>query len=121
MYDEDDEIRVVVTAEGRLQLDRDTDVKRVKPFLYDMHVLEVDRLFEDDEPDGQLEYKIEFSTLECVSGDFWDWAIERRPSAIDSDLEVALEAFSYDLKKRCHEAGFYAYLEVDKVLDWEGY
>jgi len=119
VYDEDDEIRVLVTAEGRLQMDHDTDVKRVKPFLYDMHVLEVDRLFEDDEPDGQLEYKIRFSTFQYVTGALWDWGIDQCPLAIDEDLARSLDYFADELRESCQEAGFYAYLEVDKVLGWE--
>ena len=112
-----DDVEVMVTAEGRLQLDHNTDVKRVEPFLYDMKVLEVNPLSE--EPDGQLEYKIEFSTLECVSGEIWDWGIERCPSAIEKDLAISLDDFADELKERCQRAGFYAYLEVDKVLTWE--
>lgn len=112
-----DDVGVWVWAEGRLQLDHDTEISRLGPYLCDIKVLEVNPLSE--EPDGQLEYRIEFSTYEFVDRDFWDWAIEWRPSAIDSDLAIALDAFSYDLKKRCHEDGFYAYLEVDKVLTWE--
>lgn len=118
MYDED-EVRVLVSAEGRLQLDYDTDVKRVKPFLCDMHVLGVERLYEDDEPDGQLEYKIRFSTFQYVSGEVWDWGIDQCPGTIDDDLARSLDVFSDDFNECCQKAGIYAYLEVDKVLDWD--
>jgi len=120
MYDDDDdEVRVLVTAEGRLQMDHDADVKRVGQFLYDMHVLEVERLYEDDEPDGQLEYKIRFSTFQYVTGALWDWGIDQCPLAIDEDLARSLDYFADELRESCQEAGFYAYLEVDKVLSWE--
>ena len=118
VYD-DDEVDVMVTAEGRLQMDYGTDVRRVEAFLHGLDVLEVDRLFEDDEPVGQLEYKIRFSTLEYVSGEVWDWGIDQCPGSIDEDLARSLDVFSRELKERCQDAGFYAYLEVDKVLNWE--
>ena len=113
MYEEDD-VRVCVCAEGWLQLDHDTEISRLEPYLDDLKVLEV-----SPRDDGQTDYKIEFSTYQDVSGALWDWAIEKRPSAIDEDLKGSLDAFSDELRGTCQEAGFYAYLEVDKVLSWE--
>jgi len=114
MYEEEDEVNVCVRAEGWLQLDQGTDVSRLERYLDDLKVLEI-----CPRDDGLTGYKIEFSDYQDVDGALWDWAIEKRPSAITEDLKDSLDEFSHELMGTCQDAGFYAYLEVDRVLSWE--